>query len=171
MNISYKWLKDYLNTSLNPQEIAAVLTQLGLETGSVEEVESVKGGLKGLVVGEVLTCQKHPGSDHLSITTVDLGNGEIAPIVCGAPNVAAGQKVVVATVGTVLYKGEESFTIQKSKIRGELSAGMICAEDEIGLGNDHVGIMVLDPSARPGTAASTYFKIESDYCLDRKSVV
>ena len=166
MNISYKWLKEYLNSSLTPAEIAAALTQLGLETGSVEEVESVRGGLKGLVVGEVLTCQKHPGSDHLSITTVDLGNGEVAPIVCGAPNVAAGQKVIVATVGTVLYKGDESFTIQKSKIRGEISAGMICAEDEIGLGNDHNGIMVLDPSAVPGTPASSWFNIESDYCLE-----
>ena len=166
MNISYKWLKDYLNFSLSPMEIAALLTQLGLETGSVEEVESIKGGLKGLVVGEVLTCQKHPGSDHLSITTVDLGNGEVAPIVCGAPNVAAGQKVIVATVGTTLYKGDESFTIQKSKIRGEVSAGMICAEDEIGLGNDHNGIMVLDPASVPGTPASKYFNIESDYCLE-----
>ncbi len=166
MNISYKWLKDYLNTSLNPHEIAVTLTQIGLETGSVEEVESVKGGLKGLVVGEVLTCQKHPGSDHLSLTTVNLGNGEIAQIVCGAPNVAAGQKVIVATVGTTLYKGEESFTIQKSKIRGELSSGMICAEDEIGLGNDHNGIMVLDPDALPGMPASAYFNIESDFCLE-----
>ena len=166
MNISYKWLKEYLNSSLSPHEIAAALTRLGLETGSVEEVESIRGGLKGLVVGEVLTCQKHPGSDHLSITTVDLGNGEVAPIVCGAPNVAAGQKVIVATVGTVLYKGDESFTIQKSKIRGEVSAGMICAEDEIGLGNDHNGILVLDTSAVPGTPASAWFNIESDFCLE-----
>ncbi len=166
MNISYKWLKDYLDCSLTPHEIAAALTQIGLETGSVEEVESIKGGLKGLVVGEVLTCQRHPGSDHLSITTVNLGNSEIAPIVCGAPNVAAGQKVIVATVGTILYKGDESFTIQKSKIRGEISAGMICAEDEIGLGNDHNGIMILDPNALPGTPASQYFNIESDYCLE-----
>ncbi|MCE1199803.1 MAG: phenylalanine--tRNA ligase subunit beta [Marinilabiliales bacterium] len=166
MNISYKWLKDYLDTTLNPHEIAAILTQLGLETGSVEEVESVKGGLKGLVVGEVLTCQPHPGSDHLSLTTVNLGSGEAVPIVCGAPNVAAGQKVIVATVGTILYKGDESFTIQKSKIRGEVSMGMICAEDEIGLGNDHSGIMVLEEQAVPGTPAATYFHIESDYCLE-----
>jgi len=166
MNISYKWLKDYLKTTLDPKEVAAILTQLGLETGSVEEVESIKGGLKGLVVGEVLTCQKHPGSDHLSLTTVDIGNGVTEPIVCGAPNVAAGQKVIVATVGTTLYKGEESFTIQKSKIRGEVSAGMICAEDEIGIGTDHNGILVLDPSAVPGTPASSYFNIESDYCLE-----
>jgi phenylalanyl-tRNA synthetase beta chain len=166
MNISYKWLKDYLDTSLLPHEIAAMLTQLGLETGSVEEIESIKGGLKGLVVGEVLTCQKHPGSDHLSLTTVDIGQGIIEPIVCGAPNVAAGQKVIVATVGTTLYKGDESFTIQKSKIRGEVSAGMICAEDEIGIGSDHNGILVLDPAAVPGTPASSYFNIESDYCLE-----
>ena len=166
MNISYKWLKDYLNCSLSPQEIAAALTQIGLETGNVEEVESVKGGLKGLVVGEVLTCQRHPGSDHLSLTTVNTGNGEITPIVCGAPNVAAGQKVIVATVGTILYKGDESFTILKSKIRGEVSAGMICAEDETGLGKDHDGIMILDPSALPGTPASSYFNIESDYRLE-----
>ncbi len=166
MNISYKWLKDYLNISLSPQEIAAALTQIGLETGGIEEVESIKGGLKGLVVGEVLTCEKHPGSDHLSITTVNLGSGEIAPIVCGAPNVAAGQKVIVATVGTTLYKGDESFTISKSKIRGEISAGMICAEDEIGLGTDHNGILILDPAAVPGTPASAYFNVESDYCLE-----
>ncbi len=166
MNISYKWLKDYLNTSLSPEEIAATLTQLGLETGSPVEAESIKGGLRGLVVGEVLTCRKHPGSDHLSLTTVDLGNGEVVPIVCGAPNVAAGQKVIVATVGATLYKGEEQFTIQKSKIRGETSAGMICAEDEIGIGNDHSGIMVLDPTAQTGIPASKYFNIESDFCLE-----
>lgn len=166
MNISYKWLKDYLNTSLSPDEIASTLTQLGLETGSPVEVESIKGGLRGLVVGEVLTCGKHPGSDHLSLTTVDLGSGEPVPVVCGAPNVAAGQKVIVATVGTILYKGDEQFTIQKSKIRGETSAGMICAEDEIGIGTDHNGIMVLDPSAQTGTPASTYFNTESDYCLE-----
>jgi phenylalanyl-tRNA synthetase beta chain len=166
MNISYKWLKDYLNLSLSPEEVAATLTQIGLETGNVVEVESVKGGLKGLVVGQVLTCCQHPGSDHLSLTTVNLGNGEVVPIVCGAPNVAAGQKVIVATVGTTLFKGDESFTIQKSKIRGETSAGMICAEDEIGLGNDHHGILVLDAAAQPGTPASTYFNVESDYCLE-----
>jgi phenylalanyl-tRNA synthetase beta chain len=166
MNISYKWLKDYLNTSLSPDEIAATLTQLGLETGSPVEVESIKGGLRGLVVGEVLTCMKHPGSDHLSLTTVDLGNGEPVPVVCGAPNVAAGQKVIVASVGTTLYKGDEQFTIQKSKIRGETSAGMICAEDEIGIGTDHNGIMVLDPAAQPGTPASAYFNVESDFCME-----
>ncbi len=166
MNISYSWLKDYINLDLTPEQTAATLTQLGLETGSVEEVETIKGGLKGLVVGEVVTCQKHPNSDHLSTTTVNIGSGELLPIVCGAPNVAAGQKVIVATVGTVLYNGDESFTIQKSKIRGEVSMGMICAEDEIGIGTDHNGIMVLDGNAVVGTPASDYFKVQSDYVLE-----
>ena len=166
MNISYSWLKDYINLELSPTEVAATLTQLGLETGSVDEVESIKGGLKGIIVGEVVTCHKHPNSDHLSVTTVNIGGDENLPIVCGAPNVAAGQKVVVATVGTVLYKGDEQFTIQKSKIRGEVSMGMICAEDEIGIGNDHNGIMVLDQDAKPGTVASDYFNIKSDFVLE-----
>ena len=166
MNISYNWLKDYLNIELSPARIAATLTQLGLETGSVEEFESIKGGLKGLVVGEVITCQQHPNSDHLSVTTVNIGVQEELPIVCGAPNVAAGQKVIVATVGTVLYNGNEQFTIQKSKIRGEVSMGMICAEDEIGIGHDHNGIMVLNPDAIPGTRASDYFNIQSDFVLE-----
>ena len=166
MNISYKWLKDYIDTELQPEEISTILTQIGLETGGIEEVESIKGGLRGLVIGEVITCEKHPDSDHLSKTTVNVGNGEILPIVCGAPNVAAGQKVVVATIGTVLYSGDESFQIKKSKIRGEVSEGMICAEDEIGLGNDHNGIMVLPSDAIPGTPVAEYFKIESDYAIE-----
>lgn len=166
MNISYRWLKDYINLDYTPDEVAAFLTQIGLEVGSMEEVETVKGGLKGLVIGEVLTCEPHPDSDHLSKTTVNVGNGEILPIVCGASNVAAGQKVVVATVGTSLYDGDKEFKIKKSKIRGEASEGMICAEDEIGLGSSHDGIMVLDPTAVPGTAASKYFSIESDYVLE-----
>ena len=166
MNISYSWLKDYLNFELSPAEVAATLTQLGLETGSIDEVESVKGGLKGLVVGEVITCHKHPNSDHLSVTTVNVGSGENLPIVCGAPNVAAGQKVIVAIVGTVLYNGDEQFTIQKSKIRGEVSMGMICAEDEIGIGHDHNGILVLNSEAVPGTPASEYFNIQSDFVLE-----
>lgn len=165
MNISYRWLKEYINIDHTADEVAAFLTQIGLEVGSMEEVETVKGGLRGLVIGEVLTCEKHPDSDHLSKTTVNVGN-EVLPIVCGAPNVAAGQKVVVATVGTTLYDGDNEFKIKKSKIRGEVSEGMICAEDEIGLGESHDGIMVLDPSAVPGTAASEYFKIESDYVLE-----
>lgn len=166
MNISYSWLKDYINLELSPAEVAATLTQLGLETGSIDEVESVKGGLKGIIVGEVVTCVKHPNSDHLSVTTVNIGGDENLPIVCGAPNVAAGQKVVVATVGTVLYKGDEQFTIAKSKIRGEVSMGMICAEDEIGLGNDHNGIMVLNQDAKPGTLASDFFNVQSDFVLE-----
>jgi phenylalanyl-tRNA synthetase beta chain len=166
MNISYNWLKDYLNLELSPAGVATALTQIGLETGSVVEVESIKGGLKGLFVGEVITCQKHPNSDHLSVTTVNLGGTENFPIVCGAPNVAAGQKVIVATVGTSLFKGDEQYTIQKSKIRGEVSMGMICAEDEIGLSDNHSGIMVLNQEAKPGTPASEFFKIQSDYVLE-----
>ncbi len=166
MNILYSWLKDYVDLDLTPAEVAASLTQIGLETASVEEVEAVKGGLKGLVVGEVLTCKKHPDSDHLSITTVDVGNSSVLPIVCGAPNVAAGQKVVVATVGTSLYDGNNEFKIKKSKIRGEVSEGMICAEDEIGLGTSHEGIMVLDPEAKNGTPAAEYFNLGNDFVLE-----
>ena len=166
MNISYRWLKEYINLDYTPDEVAAFLTQIGLEVGSMEEMETIKGGLKGLVIGEVLTCEKHPDSDHLSKTTVNVGNGEVLPIVCGAQNVAAGQKVVVATVGTTLYDGDNEFKIKKSKIRGEASEGMICAEDEIGLGTSHDGIMVLDPSSVPGTPASQYFQIESDFVLE-----
>jgi phenylalanyl-tRNA synthetase beta chain len=166
MNISYNWLRDYINLDLSPFEAASTLTQLGLETANVTEVETVKGGLKGLVVGEVITCRKHPNSDHLSLTTVDAGETENLPIVCGAPNVAAGQKVIVAKVGTVLYKGDEQFTIQKSKIRGETSMGMICAEDEIGIGTDHSGIMILNQDAVAGTPASEYFHIQNDFVLE-----
>jgi len=166
MNIAYSWLKEYIPLELNAQEVAAALTQIGLEVGSVEEVETIKGGLKGLVVGEVVTCVKHPDSDHLSVTTVNVGGAEILPIVCGAPNVAVGQKVIVAVVGTTLYNGDEEFKIKKSKIRGEVSEGMICAEDEIGLGTSHDGIMVLDSNAIVGTPASKYFKVESDFVLE-----
>ena len=166
MNISYNWLKEYINLDIAPQKVAEILTSIGLEVGSVDEVQTVKGGLEGLVVGEVLTCVKHPDADKLSITTVNVGADEPLPIVCGAPNVAAGQKVIVATIGTVLYSGDEDFTIKKSKIRGELSMGMICAEDEIGLGHSHDGIMVLDANAVVGTPAKTYFNVESDYCIE-----
>ncbi|MFB6343009.1 phenylalanine--tRNA ligase subunit beta [Saccharicrinis sp. FJH62] len=166
MNISYNWLKSYINTDLDVHKLSGILTDIGLEVGSVEEVESVKGGLKGIVVGEVLTCEKHPNADKLSRTTVNVGTGEPLPIVCGAPNVAAGQKVIVATVGTTLFMGDDSFTIKKAKIRGEVSEGMICAEDEVGLGSSHDGIMVLDPEAVPGTLASDYFKVESDYMIE-----
>lgn len=166
MNISYNWLKDYLNITLSPEEVAAALTSIGLETGSIEEVQTVKGGLKGLVIGKVLTCVDHPNSDHLHVTTVDLGDGQPVQIVCGAPNVRAGLHVVVATVGTVLYSGDESFTIKKSKIRGEESFGMICAEDEIGIGTDHAGIIELPDTALPGTLAKDYYGIESDFVLE-----
>ncbi len=166
MNIAYSWLKEYIDVNLTPQQIGEILTQTGLEVGSIEEVETVKGGLKGLVIGEVVDCKPHPNSDHLSLTTVNVGTGNLLPIVCGAPNVAAGQKVVVATVGTVLYNGDEEFKIKKSKIRGEASEGMICAEDEIGLGTGHDGIMVLDSDAVVGTPAADYFNIKSDYVIE-----
>ncbi|MDA3927831.1 MAG: phenylalanine--tRNA ligase subunit beta [Prolixibacteraceae bacterium] len=166
MNIAYSWLKEYIDTDLTPQEIGDILTQTGLEVGSIEEVETVKGGLKGLVIGEVLTCIPHPNSDHLSITTVDVDGEHVLPIVCGAPNVAAKQKVVVATVGTVLFDGDKEFKIKKSKIRGEASEGMICAEDEIGLGQSHDGIMVLDASAKVGTPAAKFFNVESDFVIE-----
>lgn len=167
MNISYNWLKDYIQFDLSPQETADALTSIGLETGSVEEIQTIKGGLEGLVIGEVLTCVPHPNSDHLHLTTVDIGNGgEPLKIVCGAPNVAAGQKVVVATVGTKLYAGDEEFTIKRSKIRGEESFGMICAEDEIGIGTSHAGIIVLPADAKAGTPAKEYYNIKSDYVLE-----
>ena len=166
MNISYNRLKEYVDFDLTPEEVAAALTSIGLETGSVEEVQTIKGGLEGLVIGEVLTCVEHPNSDHLHITTVNLGNGEPTQIVCGAPNVATGQKVVVATLGTKLYDGDECFTIKKSKIRGVESIGMICAEDEIGIGTSHDGIIVLPEQAVPGTLAKDYYNVKSDYVLE-----
>ena len=166
MNISYNWLKEYVNFDLTPEETAAALTSIGLETGSVEEVQSIKGGLEGLVIGKVLTCEPHPNSDHMHITTIDLGQGEPVQIVCGAANVAAGQKVVVATLGTKLYDGDECFTIKKSKLRGVESNGMICAEDEIGVGTSHEGIIVLPDDVTPGTLAKDYYNIKSDYVLE-----
>jgi phenylalanyl-tRNA synthetase beta chain len=166
MKLSYKWLKEYVQITETPEELSRLLTDCGLEVEGLEKVQTIKGGLEGIVIGEVLTCEKHPNSDHLSKTTVDLGNGHIAPIVCGAPNVAAGQKVLVATIGTTLYDGDESFKIKKSKIRGEVSEGMICAEDELGLGNDHDGIMVLDAAAPVGQAAKNFFNIEDDYVYE-----
>ncbi|MDE5678614.1 phenylalanine--tRNA ligase subunit beta [Phocaeicola sp.] len=166
MNISYNWLKEYVDFDLTPNEVATALTSIGLETGSVEEVQTIKGGLEGIVIGEVLTCEPHPNSDHMHVTTVNLGQGEPVQIVCGAPNVAAGQKVVVATLGTKLYHGEECFTIKKSKLRGIESVGMICAEDEIGIGTSHEGIIVLPADAIPGTPAKDYFNIKSEYVLE-----
>ncbi|MDE5869140.1 MAG: phenylalanine--tRNA ligase subunit beta, partial [Muribaculaceae bacterium] len=159
-------LKRFINPEVSPRELAAKLTSLGLECDTVEEVESIRGGLRGIVTGRVLTCVDHPDSDHLHITTVDLGDGEATQIVCGAPNVAAGQNVIVATVGTTLYDGDKEFQIRKSKIRGVESFGMICAEDEIGVGNSHEGIMVLPEDVKPGTPAAEYFKVESDYVLE-----
>ncbi|MEI6553989.1 MAG: phenylalanine--tRNA ligase subunit beta [Paludibacter sp.] len=166
MNISYNWLKNYINIDVTPDDLSKALTSIGLEVGGVEEVQTVKGGLEGLVIGEVLTCAAHENSDHLHVTTVNVGAEEPLQVVCGAPNVAAGQKVVVATVGTILYSGDESFTIKRSKIRGVESMGMICAEDEIGLGISHDGIIVLPSEAVVGTLAKDYYGIKSDYLLE-----
>lgn len=165
MNISYNWLKQYLNINLPVEEVAQILTDIGLEVGGFETIQSVKGGLEGLVIGEVKEKEKHPDADKLSLTKVDIGSGELLSIVCGATNVAAGQKVIVATIGTVLYTGEESFTIKKSKIRGALSEGMLCGADEVGLGKSE-GIMVLDSSIAPGTLAKDHFKVSSDTVLE-----
>ena len=166
MNISYNWLRDYLPFDLTPDEVAAALTSIGLETGSVETVQSVRGGLAGLVTGRVLTCTAHPNSDHLHLTTVDVGDDEPLKIVCGAPNVAAGQMVVVAVIGTKLYDGDKEFVIKKSKIRGEESFGMICAEDEIGVGASHDGIIVLPADTPVGLPAAAYYKVETDHVLE-----
>ena len=166
MEISYKWLKEYVDFDLTPQETADVLTSCGLEVDSLEEVQTIKGGLKGLYVGKVLTCEMHPNSDHLHITTVDLGKGEPQQIVCGAPNVAAAQKVIVADLGCVLYDGDKEFVIKKSKLRGVESNGMICAEDEIGVGTSHDGIIVLPEDAPVGQPAAEYYHLESDWVIE-----
>lgn len=162
MKISFNWLKEYININLRPEVLANILTNIGLEVEGTESFESIRGGLKGCVVGEVISCEKHPDADKLSVTTVDIGKKDLLNIVCGAPNVEKGQKVVVAKPGTTLYKGEESITVQKTKIRGILSEGMICAEDELGLGDSHEGILVLEDSTRKGLPASTYFEVQSD---------
>ena len=166
MNISYKWLKEYVDFTLTPQEVCDALTSTGLEVDALEEVQSIKGGLKGLYVGKVLTCEMHPNSDHLHVTTVDLGREEPSQIVCGAPNVAAGQKVIVADLGCVLYDGDKEFVIKKSKLRGVDSCGMICAEDEIGIGTSHAGIIVLPEDAVVGTPAAEYYNLESDWLIE-----
>ena len=158
MKISYNWLKDYLRLDLDPHKVAEILTGIGLEIEGTEEWVSVKGGLEGVVIGEVLTCKKHPDADKLSVTTVNIGGPEPLHIVCGAPNVAAGQKVPVAPAGTFVFKGDERLELKKTKIRGEISEGMICAEDELGLGSDHEGIMVLDKDARIGMPGSGLFQ-------------
>lgn len=178
MNISYNWLKRYIALPDDAETVAKILTSIGLEVGTVETVETIRGGLKGLVVGEVLTCIPHPNSDHMHITTVNVGEVDaqgstldaegrhILQVVCGAPNVAAGQKVIVATIGTVLYDGDQSFTIKKGKLRGEDSFGMICAEDEIGVGTDHAGIIVLPAETPVGLPAREYYHVEDDTIIE-----
>lgn len=169
MNISYKWLREYVDYgTMTAQEVADALTSIGLEVDAVEEVETIRGGLKGLVVGEVVTCEVHPNSDHMHICQVRLqeGSDELQQIVCGAPNVAQGQKVIVATLGTTLYDGDQEFTIKRSKLRGVESLGMICAEDEIGVGKSHDGIIVLPSETRVGMPAAEYYGLESDYVIE-----
>ncbi len=166
MKISYNWLKEYLNLDLSPEKASEYLTDTGLEVEGLEQIDTVKGGLRGVVIGEVISCKQHPNADRLKVTEVNIGTENPVQIVCGAPNVAVNQKVPVATVGTEIYTEEGSFTIKKSKLRGEVSEGMICAQDELGLGEDHDGIMVLDPKAEVGTPAAEYFQIESDYVIE-----
>ena len=165
MNISYNWLKNYIALTDDAPTVAKILTSIGLEVGTLETVESIRGGLEGLVVGEVKTCVPHPNSDHLHITTVDYGEGPVQ-IVCGAPNVAAGQKVVVATIGTRLYDGDDSFVIKRGKLRGEESNGMLCAEDEIGVGTAHDGIIVLPADTPVGMKAKDYYHVQNDTCIE-----
>lgn len=166
MKVSYKWLKEYIHTDLAIDKVSELLTDTGLEVEGIEEIESIKGGLKGVVIGEILSCEPHPNADRLRKTTVSIGGGEPLPIVCGAPNVAVGLKVLIATVGTIIYSEEGDFTIKKSKIRGEVSEGMICAEDELNIGESHDGIMVLTDNPKVGTPAAEYFKIESDHVIE-----
>ncbi|PVX49917.1 phenylalanyl-tRNA synthetase beta subunit [Balneicella halophila] len=166
MKIAYSWLKDYIKTDIAPEKIANILTQTGLEVGSIEKIEAIKGGLNGVVVGEVKECMPHPNSDHLNLTKVDVGSGDLLPIVCGAPNVATGQKVMVATVGTIFYDEDKEFVIKKAKLRGEPSEGMICSEAELGVGNDASGIMVLPQEAVIGTPAKEYFNLKDDYAIE-----
>jgi phenylalanyl-tRNA synthetase beta chain len=166
MNISYNWLKEYIDTDLTPEGLGKALTSIGLETGGIEQIQPIKGGLEGLVIGKVLTCTNHPNSDHLHLTTVDIGGDEPLKIVCGAANVAAGQKVVVATIGTTLYMDDKPITIKRSKIRGEESFGMICAEDEIGIGTSHDGIIVLPEDVTEGMLVKDYYPVKNDYILE-----
>ncbi len=168
MKISYNWLRNYLESDLTAPQMAEILTSTGLEVDALEQIETIKGGLEGVVVGEVLTCADHPDSDHLHVTAVEVGDGEPLQIVCGAPNVAAGQKVLVATCGATLWPtgAEEGFKIKKSKIRGVESFGMICAEDELGIGESHEGIMVLEAAAKPGTPAKDYLDIKEDWMIE-----
>lgn len=166
MKISYNWLKDYIHIDLDVETVSKILTDIGLEVEGYELFQTIRGGLQGVVVGKVLTCEKHPNADKLHVTTVDIGNTTIVPIVCGAPNVAAGQTVLVATEGTKLYSGDSEFVIKATKIRGEVSQGMICAEDELGLGTSHDGIIVLSNEIAAGTLASDYYNIQDDYVFE-----
>ena len=167
MNIAHNWLKDFVDFDLTPETLSALLTDIGLEVSNVQRYESIKGGLKDIIVGQVLTCRKHPNADRLAVTTVDIGSDEVVRIVCGAPNVNAGQKVLVAKVGATIYKEDgSSFSIKKAKIRGEHSQGMICAEDELGLGSNHDGIMVLPDDYKVGAPATDYFEVDVDYVYD-----
>ena len=166
MKISLNWLKQYIRLDLETSKISELLTNTGLEVEGVSYVESIKGGLKGVIIGEVLTCIQHPNADRLKLTTVNIGKEEILQIVCGAPNVDVGQKVLVATIGTTLYNGEKSFKIKKGKIRGEVSMGMICSENELSLGDSHEGIMLLPNDTIVGTLASDYFNIENDTVIE-----
>jgi len=166
MKISYNWLKNYIDTDIDPEKISDILTDSGLEIDGMTKIQTIKGGLEGLIIGEVLTKEKHPDADKLNCTTINVGGTELLNIVCGASNLEIGQKVVVATIGTTLYSGDDSFKIKKSKIRGQLSEGMICAEDEIGLGKGHDGIMVLDTATAVGTLAKDHFNVEDDYELE-----
>lgn len=166
MNISYNWLKKYINLDIEPEEVSKTLTSIGLEVEGLEEVQSIKGGLEGLVIGEVLECAAHPDSDHLHVTKVNIGEGEPLQIVCGAANCRTGLKTIVATIGTKLYEGDNCFTIKKSKLRGVDSYGMLCAEDEIGIGTSHDGIIELPADAVVGTPAKKYYGVESDYVIE-----
>ncbi len=166
MKISYNWLKNYIKLDLSPKRVADILTSIGLEVESIDEFETIKGGLKGIIVGEIVECEKHPNADRLFVTKVNIGEGKLLNIVCGAQNVAKGQKVPVATVGTKLYKGKESIEIKEAMLRGVLSQGMICAEDEIGLGLSHDGIMVLADNLKPGTPLSEVFNVYYDVVFE-----
>ena len=159
MTISYNWLSEYLPEKVDPEKLSKILTSIGLEVESLERYEDIKGGLKGLIIGKILACTKHPDADKLTITSVEIGNDQPLQIVCGAPNVAVGQKVIVALIGTTIYPlNKEPLTMKKVKIRGVESFGMICAEDEIGLSNEHAGIIVLPTATEIGMAAAQYFK-------------
>ncbi|MBQ3930164.1 MAG: phenylalanine--tRNA ligase subunit beta, partial [Paludibacteraceae bacterium] len=166
MNISFNWLKKYILLDMNADDTAKKLTSLGLEVGVVEPIESIKGGLEGLVVAKVVECENHPDSDHLHVTKVDNGSGELLQVVCGAPNCRAGLKTIMATIGTKLYDGDNCFTIKKSKLRGVESFGMLCAEDEIGVGTSHDGIIELPDDVPVGTPAKDYYKIENDTLIE-----